>query len=92
VAVDLDKRLLAAVAQHHRVFLITRAFCRRVMSFPGRRFTASLYAVCVCGLRSGEVAHQSYQLVDVAIPVIPKLDFEWLFYQFASAVSTFDAQ
>ena len=25
----------------HRLFLITRAFCRSVMSFPGRRSTAS---------------------------------------------------
>ena len=25
----------------HRLFLITRAFCRRVIRFPGLRFTAS---------------------------------------------------
>jgi hypothetical protein len=41
MTVDLDNPFPATVAVHYRLFLITRAFCRSVISSPGRRFTAS---------------------------------------------------
>jgi len=41
MTVDLDIPFPATVAVHYRLFLITRAFCRSVISSPGRRFTAS---------------------------------------------------
>jgi hypothetical protein len=41
MTVDLDNPFPATVAVHYRLFLMTRAFCLSVTSFPGLRFTAS---------------------------------------------------
>jgi hypothetical protein len=42
IMVDLSHGLFAALAKHrYRLFLMTRVFCRSVISLPGLRFTAS---------------------------------------------------
>jgi hypothetical protein len=50
IIVDLNDGLFAALATHrYRLFLMTRVFCRKVISLPGLRLTASSYALLASG-------------------------------------------
>jgi hypothetical protein len=42
---ELQRSQVLIIHPPYRLFLITLAFCRSVMSLPGRRFTASSYAL-----------------------------------------------
>ena len=59
------------------VFLATAFDNPRLLPKRDEFARPALHCVIICGLRCGEVSHQSYQLLDVSIPVIPKLDSEW---------------